>query len=549
MSDSGFLNEDIEFESIERLETQGSTSEAFVVKIKGKLYFMKRLRAEFIGDPKYRTLFRKEYEIGSSLSTPYIPEYIRLCDEEENAYILMEYILGENIEEKLVSDPQYFHNGRNIERFLVQLLEGLSMLHKRDIIHLDIKPGNIMLTRFGGNVKITDLGFCANAAYHRTAGYTAGFQAPEVEEKRWDAIDAQSDIYSVGMLLHNIKEHTGAKFPRRICNFMKRCLCKEKKGRFANCDEAIHFLKRGRTNKIAAIATVCAIAASTVAVMLSSGNEASSADGQFLLSTLPHLPLASSASNEANSADGQTSVTLHGVEYRILSHKDLTCEVVGGTGIDRNIYIDPEITIGSNTYRTVAIMDSAFNRSGILSVYIPEGIEVIGHGAFHDCDSIVTMNLPSTVRDFNGAFIRMSNVKKISLPGVKAISTAAFVDNSSVESIIIPHGVERICRDAFVSCTSLKDVSLPQTLKVIERGVFYNCRALEEITIPATVSEIGDYAFFECSNLHSIYLHATTPPRITAITNTAGVTVYVPAEALDAYKKDFNWRDYNLKRM
>ena len=156
------------------------------------------------------------------------------------------------------------------------------------------------------------------------------------------------------------------------------------------------------------------------------------------------------------------------------------------------------------------------------------------------------MNLPSTIRDFNGAFIRMSNVKKISLPGVKAISTAAFVDNSSLESIIIPNGVECICRDAFLSCTSLKDVSLPQTLKVIERGVFYNCSALEEITIPASVSEIGDYAFFECSSLRSIYLLATTPPRITAIINTAGVTVHVPAEALDAYKKNFNWREYNL---
>jgi serine/threonine protein kinase len=524
MSDSGFLNEDLEFESIERLETKGSTSEAFTVKIKGKIYFMKRLRAEFTGDPKYRTLFRKEYEIGSSLSTPYIPEYIRLGDEEGNAYILMEYILGDNIEEKLTSDPQYFHNSKNIERLLIQLLEGLALLHKRDIIHLDIKPENIMLTRFGDNVKITDLGFCANAAYHRTAGYTAGFQAPEVEEKRWDAIDAQSDIYSVGMLLRYIKECSDAKFTRKLHSFMQHCLYKEKKRRFANCDEAIHFLKRGRINKIAAIATVCAIVATTAGVMLS-------------------------ADNEASCTDGQTSVTLYGVEYRILSHKDLTCEVIGGTGIDRNIYIDPEITIGNNTYRTVAIMDSAFNRSGILSVDIPEGIEVIGHGAFHDCDSIVTMNLPSTVRDFNGAFIRMSNVKKISLPGVKAISIAAFVDNSSVESIIIPHGVERICRDAFVSCTALKEVSLPQTLTVLERGVFYNCTSLEEITIPATVKEIGDYAFFECSNLHSIYLHATTPPRITAITDTAGVTVYVPAEALDAYKKDFNWRDYDIQPM
>ena len=521
MSNSGFLDEKPLLHGIERLAPQGGTSEAFIVKADGKNLFMKRLRPEFAGDTKYRTIFEKEYELGRSIESPYFPEYISLNSDKEGMYILMEYVYGKNIEEMIESDPAYFRSTKNIQKLLLQLLEGLEELHRKDILYLDFNPKNIMLTKFGCNVKITDLGFCANAAYHHTMGYTAGFQAPEVEAKRWDAIDAQSDIYSVGMLLNYIKECTGAKFPRRLNSFMLRCLCKDKKGRFANCDEAIQALKRRSTNKIAVTATVGAIAAVTAAVMLSTGNKASN-------------------------ADEPVTVTLHGVEYRIQSHTDLTCEVAGGTGIDYNVYIDPQITIGGNTYRTVAIMDSAFNRSRILSVDIPKGIEVVGHGAFHDCDSIVTINLPSTIRDFNGAFIRMSNVKKISLPGVKAISTAAFVENSSLESIIIPNGVECICRDAFVSCTSLKDVSLPQTLKVIERGVFYNCSALEEITIPASVSEIGDYAFFECSSLRSIYLLATTPPRITAIINTAGVTVHVPAEALNAYKKDFNWREYNL---
>lgn len=77
-------------------------------------------------------------------------------------------------------------------------------------------------------------------------------------------------------------------------------------------------------------------------------------------------------------------------------------------------------------------------------------------------------------------------------------------------SLFIPDGVERICRDAFASCTGLKNVSLPQSLTVLERCVFYNCAALEEIAIPAGV---------------------------------------LPAKAVEAYKKDFYWREYNIEPM
>jgi hypothetical protein len=141
----------------------------------------------------------------------------------------------------------------------------------------------------------------------------------------------------------------------------------------------------------------------------------------------------------------------------------------------------------------------------------------------------------------------MDNLGRLKIPAVKSISAQAFVGNISLEKIQIPEGVERICLDAFVSCCGAKKVKLPQTLKVMERGVFYNCTALEEITIPAGVTEIGDYAFFECDSLHSVYCYAPTPPRITAIFNTAKVKVFVPATALEAYKNDFNWGEYDIR--
>ena len=522
MSNSGFLNEDTPPDGIERLAPQGGTSEAFIVKADGKNLFMKRLRPELAGDTKYRTIFEKEYELGWSIESPYFPEYISLKSDKEGIYILMEYVYGKNIEEMIESDPAYFRSTRNIQKLLLQLLEGLEELHRKDILYLDFNPKNIMLTKFGCNVKITDLGFSANAAYHHTAGSTPGFSAPEVEEKRLDGIDAQSDIYSVGLLLRHIKERSGAKLTRRQNSFMQRCLKKEKKERFHSATDAIQFLKNSSKWKFTTIAVVAvgSILAAT-----------------FLLTSPPQAQ------------ESRQSATFYGVEYRILSHEAMTCAVTGGEGIDGNIYIEPQITIDGREYRTVAIKDSAFNERDILSIDIPEGIETIGNAAFNHCKEVVTLNIPGSVRDYSGAFVRMHSLTKVKIPATKEVSSAAFVDCCTLVDIFIPEGVERICRDAFVSCTALKEVSLPQTLTVLERGVFYNCTSLEEITIPATVKEIGEYAFYECKSLHSVYCKAMTPPRITAIFNTTGVTVYVPASAVDAYRKDFNWRDYDIQPM
>ena len=523
MSDSGFLSEDTDFESIEKIASQGATSEAFIVKKNGKTFFMKRLRAEFAGNPKYVTLFEKEYEVGKSMNTPYIPQYLSINRENGNPYIMMEYILGENIEEKLQSDPLWFHSEKNIQKMLLQLLEGLDELHKKDILYLDINPKNIMLTKFGINVKITDLGFCANAAYHHTAGCTIGFQAPEVEEKRWEKIDAQSDIYSVGMLLKYIEVKSGAKFSRRFISFMQRCLNRNKRTRFANAGEAILALKSHNKWRTTAVAAISAIAMAATATLL--------VPGKTTNDTAP------------------ATITSSGVVYRILSHDELTCAVIGGEGKEGNVYIEQEIKIGDKVYRTIAIEDSAFTSSSIKSVHMPDGLEIVGKGAFYSCNSIVTINLPGTIKDFTGAFPCMRKLHRIKIPVIKNVCTSAFVDAGELTDIYFPEGVERLCRDAFVSCRKLKRVGLPESLKIIERGVFYDCETLEDITIPAGVQEIGDYAFYKCDKLHSVYCHAMTPPRITAIFNTPNVTVYVPAAAFDAYKKDFYWSGYNLKEM
>ena len=238
---------------------------------------------------------------------------------------------------------------------------------------------------------------------------------------------------------------------------------------------------------------------------------------------------------------------MSGVDYHILSHEEGTCEVTGGEGDEWNIYIAGHATIDGKQYCTTQVASEAFKGTPIKSVFLPEGIETISNHSFADCDSVVTIYIPSTVKNINGAFCGMKNLRSVRIPReMTTIGNAAFVLCTSLNNVDIPEGVERIGLDAFAKCSSLENIILPQSLKAIERGVFWECTALREITIPAGVSEIGDYAFYNCTALRDVYNHAVEPQKITMIFNTPQVTVHVPAESLEAYKKDFNWQEHNL---
>lgn len=97
--------------------------------------------------------------------------------------------------------------------------------------------------------------------------------------------------------------------------------------------------------------------------------------------------------------------------------------------------------------------------------------------------------------------------------GVTAIGKDAwhgvFQNNTKLESVVIPEGVEAIGNLTFDSCVNLKAISLPSTLKSIGRGAFQNCRALVSISLPGSLMTIGDYAFSNCGALEEVSLPET----------------------------------------
>jgi serine/threonine protein kinase len=124
MESSQFSNSQSRFESIEQLDTQGATCDAFRVKLYGKLHFLKRLRPEYVGDIRYQEVLRKEFETGYQLEHPNLVRYISLDADS----ILMEYVDGETLAQRLTKNPDYFSNQRHKDKFVRQLLSALQYL-------------------------------------------------------------------------------------------------------------------------------------------------------------------------------------------------------------------------------------------------------------------------------------------------------------------------------------------------------------------------------------------------------------------------------------
>lgn len=257
MESSQFSNSQSRFESIEQLDTQGATCDTFRVKLYGKLHFLKRLRPEYVGDIRYQEALRKEFETGYQLEHPNLVRYISLDADS----ILMEYVDGETLTQRLATHPDYFKNRKNADRFVRQLLDAISYLHSHQVLHLDLKPDNILLTRINDDVKLIDLGFCYTDAFEDTIGHTKTYAAPEQFAGRM--VDARTDIYAIGKILERLPDH-------RIYNkVIARCTAIEPAERYQSIEGILSDINRRQhySRYVAAIVAIVTIVAVGIALL------------------------------------------------------------------------------------------------------------------------------------------------------------------------------------------------------------------------------------------------------------------------------------------
>lgn len=241
----------------ESLPVSGFMCEAYRVKIYGKLHFLKKLKPEHEDNILFREALRKEFEIGFRLEHPNIVRYVSFHDDE----ILMEYVDGEDLLAFLKNHPTYFDDAEHFDKFVGQLLSALQYLHDNQVLHLDLKPENIMLTRIGCDVKVVDLGCCYSDTFVDSTGYTTQYAAPEQLAGR--KVDVRTDIYAVGKILELLPHH-----PTIYNKVIKRCLDKNPQNRYQTIAELQKALSVRNYNKKKIVAAVSIVVAVFIVLLL-----------------------------------------------------------------------------------------------------------------------------------------------------------------------------------------------------------------------------------------------------------------------------------------
>lgn len=526
-SESGFVTGDFSSGTSEPLlipiNSNGATCDIFRKIDGGKTTVIKRLRSEHLSNPVYHELFRKEYETGCVLDNPNIVRYLDFSDETDGCYIEMEYVEGETLNERLLSNPEYFSDRNNLNKFLMQLLDGLHYLHSRQIVHLDLKPDNIMLSKVNNDVKIIDLGFCYSDTYQTSIGRNPAFAAPEQLNGSGD-VDARTDIYAVGKLLEYILSKAKVLHAGKYRKIVARCLSNDKAMRYQNVSSISKEIEQSSSKFYRMILLLLAVAV-VVAVFFHFVNVHRIVYGyDFVDYTLC---------------------------YNILSEEDNTCTLVKydpsfvnqGAG---NVVLRSEVEYKGKRYKLKSVAEQAFREDTIIKTLSILSSDIhFSKEVFCYCSNLSSVYVNDDFNQFSqGLFGCCLKLESFRFPSVMTEVEQACFHKTGLKNILLPDGVKVIRQDAFCDCDSLTDVVLPPCLETLERGVFYQCDNLEEVTIPASVKNIGQYCFMDCPKLKTVYNHALVPQRVSEIFDeSAKITVFVPQQSLDLYKQSPCWKD------
>ena len=263
MTESGFNRQpDVEFEDSTEiaLEIPSKRFNFYKTRRYGLLQFVKRPNPEYAGDLLTLEALRKEFITGYSLSHPAIVRYTALEDD----CLYEEYIDGKNLREMFDGNDPRLTDSRFVENIIRQLFEALDYIHTHGILHLDIKPENLMISRIGDSLKVIDFSCAESEVCDTTAGFTEEYKAPE---QGTGTNNCFTDIYLAGQVVKSLTETAGC--GRKWKKFVAKATSENPEDRFKSASEALQNLPQSKSAFLwkMGVAMGCVAAVITISIL------------------------------------------------------------------------------------------------------------------------------------------------------------------------------------------------------------------------------------------------------------------------------------------
>jgi serine/threonine protein kinase len=335
---------------------------------------VKSMPPELRDEVAVRTRFQREAKLLASLNHPNIAVIYDIIEQDGVGYLILEYVPGETLAARIASEPLKLEEALSIGQ---QIAEAVSAAHKEDVVHRDLKPGNIKITP-DGRIKVLDFGLAkafvvegnsqeTNVTQHGRIIGTPTYMSPE--QARGKSIDHRTDIWSFGCIMYEMLtghvpfegqtatdtlvqiierqpdwEILSESTPMNIRVLIRRCLEKDSRQRLQHIADAVLEIretlslpmavppvttpssdsfeakrapKKQSIKTLIIIAAIIVVVLSIVTVLFTSRKHAQSSPKQILLVVLPFENLGST--EDEYFADGVTdSITarlagLHGL--------------------------------------------------------------------------------------------------------------------------------------------------------------------------------------------------------------------------------------------
>ena len=253
-------------------------------EVLGRTVAIKTMLPQYAADPSFAARFKQEAQAAAALQSPYIVSVYDWGKDGDTYYIGMEYLRGTDLKSGIRRHGAL--ECKKVAQIGSQIAQALSVAHRHEIIHRDIKPQNIMVQP-DGNVKVMDFGIARAKNSHLTTDNsvlgTAHYVSPEQTQGK--ELGPTTDIYSLGIVMYEaatgkvpfegddaisvaLKQVNELPKPPSEINpnvdpsleaIILKCMQKDPSARFQTADELYHVLRDYMAGRLQAVNTATSV--------------------------------------------------------------------------------------------------------------------------------------------------------------------------------------------------------------------------------------------------------------------------------------------------